>query len=150
NIMYAETESRLFNNFCTDVQVRGKYPAYINRYFEENNIELDIRDGVLELIENGTVDYIAFSYYISRSEIKDKSNFNRITGNIMEGIKNPYLKASDWGWEIDPIGLRISLNELYDRYQVPLFIVENGLGAYDTVDENGSICDDYRIDYMRE
>src|SRR5699024_8494182 len=113
-------------------------------------IQLNIEEGDLEIIEEGTVDYIAFSYYMSRTEAKDKSSFDCTTGNIMEGVKNPYLKASDWGWEIDPIGLRISLNELYDRYQIPLFIVENGLGAYDKVEGDGIIQDDYRIDYMKE
>lgn len=150
NVMFAGNESRLFNNFCTDVQVRGKYPAYIDRYFSENDIQLNIEEGDLEIIEEGTVDYIAFSYYMSRTEAKDKSSFDCTTGNIMEGVKNPYLKASDWGWEIDPIGLRISLNELYDRYQIPLFIVENGLGAYDKVEGDGIIQDDYRIDYMKD
>src|SRR5699024_581927 len=136
--------------FCTDVQVRGEYPAFINRYFKEHDIELDIREGDLELIKAHTVDYIAFSYYMSRTEKKDKSGQQKSQGNIMEGVKNPFLQVSDWGWEIDPIGLRISLNKLYNRYQLPLFIVENGLGAYDKVEEDGSINDTYRIDYLRE
>lgn len=79
-----------------------------------------------------------------------KTDLEAVQGNIIGGVKNPFLRASDWGWEIDPIGLRISLNKLYDRYRVPLFVVENGLGAYDKVEEDGSINDDYRIDYLRE
>ncbi|GAA0301742.1 6-phospho-beta-glucosidase [Gracilibacillus halotolerans] len=150
NVMHAMEESNIFNYFCADVHVRGEYPGYIKRYFKENNIQLDIEDGDLELLKEGTVDYIGFSYYMSRTEKKDKSDVEGISGNIMEGIKNPFLEASDWGWEIDPIGLRISLNNLYSRYQVPLFIVENGLGAYDKVEEDGSINDDYRIDYLRK
>src|SRR5690606_32394925 len=150
NVMYALQQEEFFNYFCADVQVRGEYPAFIKRYFKENNIELDMEDGDLEIIKEGTVDYIGFSYYMSRTEKKDKSDLEGIQGNIMEGVKNPYLKASDWGWEIDPVGLRISLNKLYGRYGVPLFIVENGLGAYDKVEEDGSINDDYRIDYLRE
>lgn len=102
------------------------------------------------MIKEGTVDYIGFSYYMSRTEKKVKTEDEAAQGNIIGGIKNPFLKASDWGWEIDPIGLRISLNKLYDRYQVPLFVVENGLGAYDKVEEDGSINDNYRIDYLRE
>jgi 6-phospho-beta-glucosidase len=87
---------------------------------------------------------------MSRTEKKEKSDLESSQGNLIGGVKNPFLKASDWGWEIDPVGLRISLNQLYDRYQVPLFVVENGLGAYDKVEDDGSINDYYRIDYLRE
>jgi len=150
NVMYALQEENLFNYFCGDVQVRGEYPAFINRYFQEHNIKLDIQDGDLELIKEHTVDYVGLSYYMSRTEQKEKTDQDKTQGNIMSGVKNPFLEASDWGWEIDPIGLRISLNKLYNRYQLPLFIVENGLGAYDKVEEDGSINDTYRIDYLRE
>ncbi|MDM5336339.1 6-phospho-beta-glucosidase [Fictibacillus enclensis] len=150
NVMYAYEEERLFNYFCADVQVRGEYPSFMKRYFKEHGIELDIQEGDLELIKEGTVDYIGFSYYMSRTEKNEKTGGESSEGNIIGGVKNPFLKASDWGWEIDPEGLRISLNKLYDRYQVPLFVVENGLGAYDKVEEDGSIQDDYRIDYLRE
>ncbi|MEH7095370.1 glycoside hydrolase family 1 protein [Neobacillus vireti] len=150
NVMYALREEQIFNYYCGDVQVRGEYPAFAKRYFEENAIKLDIQEGDLEIIKEGTVDYIGFSYYMSRTEKKQKENEEGASGNIIGGVKNPFLKASDWGWEIDPEGLRISLNKLYDRYQVPLFIVENGLGAKDTVEADGSINDDYRIDYLRD
>jgi 6-phospho-beta-glucosidase len=140
----------LFNYFCADVHVRGEYPAFINRFFKEKNIELEIHDGDLDVIKEGTVDYIGLSYYMSRTDKKEKSEDEKAQGNIVGGVKNPFLKASDWGWEIDPVGLRISLNKLYGRYQVPLFVVENGLGAYDQLEEDGSINDDYRIDYLRE
>ncbi|MED4227284.1 6-phospho-beta-glucosidase [Neobacillus cucumis] len=150
NVMYALREEQIFNYYCGDVQVRGEYPAFAKRYFEENGIKLDIQDGDLEIIKEGTVDYIGFSYYMSRTERKEKTNEESASGNIIGGVKNPFLKASDWGWEIDPEGLRISLNKLYDRYQVPLFIVENGLGAKDTVEADGSVNDDYRIDYLRD
>ncbi|WP_283750837.1 glycoside hydrolase family 1 protein [Bacillus cereus] len=150
NELYALQEERLFNYFCADVQVRGKYPTFIQSYFQKHNIELDIQEGDLELIKEHTVDYIGFSYYMSRTEKKEKTEQEKAQGNIMSGIKNPFLKASDWGWEIDPTGLRISLNKLYDRYEVPLFVVENGLGAYDEIEEDGTIDDDYRINYLRE
>jgi 6-phospho-beta-glucosidase len=150
NVMYALKEEQIFNYYCGDVQVRGEYPAFADRYFKENGIKLDIQDGDLEIIKEGTVDYIGFSYYMSRTEKKEKTNEESAAGNIIGGVKNPFLKASDWGWEIDPEGLRISLNKLYDRYQVPLFIVENGLGAKDEVEADGSINDDYRIDYLRD
>jgi len=150
NVLFALQEEQIFNYFCGDVQVRGHYPAFIKRYFKEHNIELDIQDGDLELIKENTVDYVALSYYMSRTEKKDKKPEEVGQGNILGGIKNSFLKASDWGWEIDPTGLRISLNQLYDRYEKPLFVVENGLGAYDKVEEDGAINDDYRIDYLRE
>ncbi|MFP3123177.1 6-phospho-beta-glucosidase [Ectobacillus funiculus] len=150
NVMYALKEQQLFNYFCADVQVRGEYPTFIKRYFKEHNIKLAIQEGDLELIKENTVDYIGFSYYMSRTEKKVKSAEEAAQGNILSGVRNPFLKASDWGWEIDPTGLRISLNELYDRYRIPLFVVENGLGAIDTVEEDGTINDDYRIDYLRD
>ncbi|QDP39198.1 glycoside hydrolase family 1 protein [Radiobacillus deserti] len=150
NVLYAQEEARIFNNFCGDVQVRGEYPSFIDRYFRENNINIEMEDGDLELIKQGTVDFISFSYYMSRTDKKTKTPEEIGQGNLIGGVKNPFLKASDWGWEIDPIGLRIALNELYGRYQVPLFVVENGLGAYDKVEEDGSINDDYRINYLRE
>lgn len=150
NILHALKEEELFNYFCTDVQVRGEYPSFINQFFKEKNINIDIQDGDLEMIKEGTVDYIGLSYYMSRTERQDKHEMEQTHGNIIGGVKNPFLKASEWGWEIDPVGLRISLNKLYSRYQMPLFIVENGLGAYDEIAEDGSIIDDYRIDYLRE
>ncbi|PEL05814.1 glycoside hydrolase family 1 protein [Bacillus sp. AFS017336] len=149
NVMYALQESRLWNNYCGDVQVRGAYPAFAKRFWKENDINLDIQDGDLEIIKEGSVDFISLSYYMSRTEKKHKTNEENSQGNLVGGVKNPFLKESDWGWEIDPTGLRIGLNQLYDHYQKPLFIVENGLGAYDQIEEDGSINDDYRIDYLR-
>jgi 6-phospho-beta-glucosidase len=150
NVMYALQEEQLFNYYCADVQVRGEYPPFMKRYFKEHNIELEMHDGDLDIIKEGTVDYIGFSYYMSRTEKKMKTDEEASQGNIIGGIRNPFLKASDWGWEIDPEGLRISLNKLYDRYKKPLFVVENGLGAYDNIEEDGTINDHYRIDYLRE
>lgn len=150
NVMYAIREEQIFNYYCGDVQVRGEYPTFAKRYLKENGIKLDIQDGDLEIIKEGTVDYIGFSYYMSRTEKKVRTQEEGTSGNIIGGLKNPFLKASDWGWEIDPEGLRISLNKLYDRYQLPLFVVENGLGAKDKVEADGSINDDYRINYLRD
>ncbi|WP_440896496.1 glycoside hydrolase family 1 protein [Amphibacillus sp. Q70] len=150
NVLDALEKEQVFNYFCGDVQVRGEYPTFINRYFKEHGIALEIEAGDLEIIKQYPVDYIALSYYMSRTEKADPTDLEKTAGNIMSGVKNPHLKASDWGWEIDPVGLRISLKALYDRYQVPLFVVENGLGAYDKVEQDGSIQDDYRIDYLRE
>lgn len=138
--------------FCADVQVRGKYPGYTKRFMRENGVEfdrLDIRQEDLDLIKEHTVDYIGFSYYMSSVvEVMGRSQ-DTVEGNLMGGVRNPFLEASEWGWQIDPVGLRIGLNELYGRYQVPLFIVENGLGARDVISEDGKIHDDYRIKYLR-
>ncbi|GHU62232.1 beta-glucosidase [Clostridia bacterium] len=136
--------------FFVDVQSRGYYPSYSKRLFAELNVKLDIQDGDLDILKAYTVDFISFSYYSSRVVSADPKRNEGVASNIMNTLKNPYLKASEWGWMIDPLGLRITMNELYDRYQKPLFIVENGLGAKDTVKEDGSIDDDYRIDYLRE
>jgi len=150
NVMHARQEADLFNFFCGDVHVRGAYPYFADRYFEENDISIEMEDGDLEIIQEGTVDFISFSYYMSRTDKKEKTPEELGQGNLIGGVKNPFLEASDWGWEIDPVGLRIALNELYGRYQVPLMVVENGLGAHDKIEEDGSIQDDYRIDYLRE
>lgn len=137
------------NLFYTDVHARGEYPKYMDRFFEENDIALHKEPGDDEILKKYTVDYISFSYYMSLT-VSDSPQNERAVGNLFGGVKNPYLKASEWGWQIDPIGLRVTLNAMYDRYQKPLFIVENGLGAYDQVEEDGSIHDTYRIDYLRQ
>ena len=142
------------NLFFTDVQVRGEYPEYMNRYFKENGIELSMKPEDEAEIKKGTVDYLGFSYYMSTvtSDVskveKASGNFSmgeKTSGNFAMGELNPYLEASDWGWPIDPVGLRVTLNEYRNHYRVPLFIVENGLGALDEIidvyghiDENGS------------
>ncbi|AOR24964.2 6-phospho-beta-glucosidase [Clostridium taeniosporum] len=139
------------NYFFIDVQSKGKYPGYAKRFFRENNIEIKMEPGDEELLKKYTVDYIGFSYYSSRCASADPEVINKLTeGNVFASVKNPYLKASEWGWQIDPLGLRITCNTLFDRYQKPLFIVENGLGAVDKVERDGSIIDDYRIKYLRE
>ncbi|WP_067842703.1 glycoside hydrolase family 1 protein [Amphibacillus sediminis] len=136
------------NLFFTDVQVRGAYPSFMLKYFEKHNITIEMEPGDEEILAAHPVDFLSFSYYMTMvaSGAPDKT---KQRGNFFSGVKNPYLESSDWGWQIDPKGLRITLKKLYDRYQVPLFIVENGLGAYDTVEEDGSINDDYRIEYLR-
>ena len=136
--------------FFSDVQVRGKYPGYQKRFFRENNISINISEEDEKILKENTVDFVGMSYYMSRVASTDSEKIEKAEGNIFKMLKNPYLKASEWGWQIDPEGLRYSLNTLYDRYEVPIFIVENGLGAVDVVEEDGSIKDDYRIDYLRE
>lgn len=137
------------NYFCGDVQVRGEYPPFARRFFEENGIKLQIEPEDEEILKQGKVDYYTFSYYMSGC-VSVEPEIQKSAGNVMMGLKNPYLKASSWGWQIDPKGLRYYLNDVYGRYKVPMMVVENGLGAVDVVEADGSIHDDYRIDYMRE
>lgn len=140
------------NLFFADVQIRGKYPTYMTRFFKENNINLIIEEGDKEILEKYPVEFMSFSYYMSsitRSP-KNQTDEQKTGGNLILGEANPYLEASDWGWQIDPVGLRVTLNKLYDRYQIPLFIVENGLGAIDKLEEDGSVHDSYRIDYLQK
>ncbi|MFV0395750.1 MAG: 6-phospho-beta-glucosidase [Coprobacillaceae bacterium] len=135
--------------FFVDVQARGYYPNYAIIECEREGIEIPCEDGDKELLKEYPVDFISFSYYSSKVGTANK-DLDEGEGNMFRGAKNPHLKESEWGWQIDPLGLRITLNDLYDRYQKPLFIVENGLGAIDKVEADGSINDDYRIDYLRE
>lgn len=140
------------NDFFGDVQVRGRYPGYMLRYFRENGITIHMEPEDEEILKN-TVDFISFSYYMSVCGTADP-NQKAGPGNILGGVPNPYLKASEWGWQIDPQGLRYALNRYYDRYQKPLFIVENGLGAVDELvtgpDGTPTVEDDYRIEYMND
>lgn len=137
------------NYFFIDVQARGYYPSYAKKFFEREQIEIGMTKEDEKLLREHTVDFISFSYYSSRCTSADPK-LDTTQGNVFATIKNPYLKASEWGWQIDPLGLRSTLNALYDRYQKPLFIVENGLGAVDTLSEEGEIDDEYRIEYMRQ
>ena len=141
------------NYFFSDVHVRGSYPGYMKRYFRENNIDIKFAEGDEEILKH-TVDFISFSYYMSICETADEEKKVKGSGNIMGGVPNPTLKASEWGWQIDPQGLRYVLNQYWDRYQKPLFIVENGLGAVDELVEdefgNKTVIDDYRINYLKD
>ena len=141
------------NYLFSDIHARGKYPAYINRFFKENGIEIQFAPGDKELLAENTVDFISFSYYMSVVAAHDPENYSSGRGNLLGGIMNPHLASSEWGWQIDPVGLRLVLNSFYDRYQLPLFIVENGLGAKDVLVDgpNGpTVEDDYRIDYLKQ
>ena len=138
--VFAATQSNQMNQyFYSDVLLRGRYPGYALRFFADHDITLSITPEDLQLLAENTADFLSFSYY-----------FTRVTSaDAREATDNPYLEKSIWGWAIDPLGLRNSLNQYWDRYQVPMFIAENGLGALDTV-EDGKIHDTYRIDYLRE
>jgi 6-phospho-beta-glucosidase len=140
------------NLFFGDVHARGTYPGYMLRYFRERGIELDITDEDRELLQHA-VDFVSFSYYMSLCETADPAREAKGAGNIFGGVPNPTLQASEWGWQIDPAGLRIVANQFWDRWQKPLFVVENGLGADDQlveVDGVKTVLDDYRIDYHND
>ncbi|MFT4306706.1 MAG: family 1 glycosylhydrolase [Microbacterium sp.] len=134
----------------TDVQVRGRYCGVMRRHWREHGITVAMADGDEELLAAGTVDFLSFSYYMTLVSAVDPTAYGATGGNLFSTIKNPHLPTSEWGWHLDPVGIRIALTDLWNRYQVPLFVVENGLGANDRVEADGSIRDDYRIDYMRQ
>ena len=136
------------NYFFVDVQARGEYPAYAKKLMEQKGIELEMGPLDRKILKEHTVDFISLSYYNSRC-VRADGQGEVSGGNVFASAKNPYLECSQWGWPIDPLGLRITLNALFDRYQKPLFIVENGLGARDEMDADGKIEDDYRIDYLK-
>lgn len=149
--IYSAMEKDRESYFFIDVQSRGEYPGYAKRFFKEHNLTVAMEDGDRELLKNHTVDYIGFSYYGSRATSTDPEILKQISsGNVFASVDNPYLKKSEWGWPMDPKGFRITANQLYDRYQKPLFVVENGLGAVDEVNAEGEINDDYRIDYLKK
>lgn len=148
----ADMEMKQLQQFyCSDVQVRGSYPAFARRIWKKYGVELKVSPEDAEVLKNGTVDFYSFSYYgtsLVTSESTDGAE--TVNGNFTAGLRNPYLEYSKWGWAIDADGLRFSLNEIYDRYGIPIMIVENGLGAEDTVEEDGSIHDSYRIAYHQK
>ena len=134
------------NDFFIDVQSRGEYPSYARAFFERNHICIEMLPEDEQILKENTVDFIALSYYNSRC-IRTDGKGDQAGGNVFASAKNPYLTCSQWGWPIDPMGFRITLNDLYDRYGKPLFVVENGLGAKDAL-KDGQIEDDYRIEYL--
>ncbi|RDG26096.1 6-phospho-beta-glucosidase [Lacticaseibacillus paracasei] len=139
------------NYYLADVQVKGKYPTFLDRYFDRHAFNLDITLEDRDVLLAGKVDYIGFSYYASHvTEASQDEPTDFITMGHNREVKNSTLQRSDWGWEIDPVGLRYALNWFSDRYEVPLFIVENGFGAFDKINQDGHIQDDYRIDYLRQ
>ena len=149
DIIANQKNMQINNWYCADVQVRGEYPYFAKRYWEEKGIDIKMEPDDEKILREGKVDFFTFSYYMTSCISTDPAN-QPVDGNIIAGTKNPYLESSDWGWQIDPKGLRYTLNEVYSRYQIPVMVVENGLGAYDKKEADGSINDDYRIDYLRK
>ncbi len=145
----ATQAKNLENMFYADVHVWGEYPRLILKMFERKGIHIEMLPEDAATLKAGCVDFVSCSYYMTMTESVDP-NAERTPGNTVLGVKNPYLPSTDWGWQIDPKGLRYSLIELYDRYRKPLMVVENGMGAKDTVEADGSIHDPYRIEYFRQ
>lgn len=141
-------KNQLMHYLCGDVQVRGHYPHFAKRYFADNQISVNIGKEDEEILTQGTVDFISFSYYSTMTATIEKKAELKAE-NLFMGLPNPYLKKSEYGWSIDPLGLRNFLNELYGRYEIPLMVVENGLGTPDEL-VNGKVHDEYRIEYLRE
>ncbi len=153
DVFAAESSNRLNYLFATDIQVRGAWPAYVKRYWKEHGIHVKMEKSDEETLRNGCVDFISLSYYsttcISVTADAEAVGKGKAAGNLLSGVKNPYLQASEWGWQIDATGMRFLLNQMYDRYQKPIMIVENGLGARDVL-EQGEVHDQYRIAYLKE
>ncbi|MGG5305391.1 6-phospho-beta-glucosidase [Enterococcus pernyi] len=150
--MIASVKANERRFFYSDVHVRGEIPTYTEKYWEQKGLTIDISEKEQQILRQGTVDYIGFSYYMSGTITTLPDVEGRQTEDIPSAklVKNPYITASDWGWPIDPVGLRYVLNTVYQRYDLPLFIVENGFGAYDQLTDSNEIHDDYRINYLRE
>ena len=149
DVLAAQDTMKMGNYLCCDVMLRGAYPSFSERLFKALGVKIKKEPGDEDILMRGRADFLSFSYYASGCTAAKKEG-EAVSGNLMTSNKNPYLAASEWGWTIDPAGLRYILNELYGRYQVPLMVVENGLGANDIVEADGSIHDPYRIDYIRQ
>jgi 6-phospho-beta-glucosidase len=145
-----QKDDQMKNLFFLDLLNKGEYPYYSKTYFEKRNISLEIEDGDLESIKSYTADFVGMSYYNSMISSSDPNQLELTSGNVHSVYKNPYLGANEWGWQIDPVGLRYTLNLVYDRYKLPVFILENSSGFIDTLNEDGTIHDPYRVDFLRQ
>ena len=134
----------------SDIQAFGEYPLFLLKEMERKNIHIKKEENDDEILKKGVIDFVSFSYYMTSCMAGNTEGLDMAPGNTVNGVKNPYLESSEWGWQSDPSGLRASLVELYDRYRKPLFVAENGLGARDVLEEDGTIHDQYRIDYLRQ
>lgn len=147
DVLAAMKQSDRINYYCADVQVRGEYPFFAKQLWEKEQVHVEISEQDLIDLKNGIVDFYSLSYYSTQC-LGAGTILEASKGNFTRGAKNPYLTYSEWGWAMDPDGLRFILNEIYSRYQIPIFIVENGLGAVDEVVDE-TVHDLYRIDYLR-
>jgi len=149
DVLKAQEMNRL-NHIFSDVQVYGEYPIHALAFMKKMGIVLEITEEDQQILSEGQCDFISFSYYMSFVTAANDTGLEITSGNTAKGIKNPHLESSEWGWQIDPKGLKYALIDTYDRYKKPLFVVEAGLGAVDEIGSSGEIIDDYRIDFLRE
>lgn len=149
DVMKTFEDNRKKGVFCLDIMAKGEYPFYLEHELKEKGVVLDRSEEELNLIKEYTIDYVAFSYYMTLTDSAHPENYDKAEGNVFSGLRNPYLEYSPFGWSVDPLGIRYSLNWLYDRYNKPLFIVENGYGDYDEI-VDGQINDDTRIRYLND
>ena len=148
DVLLTQQEDQLRNCMSGDVQCKGVYPYYAKRYFERNHIHFDVEPGDEELLRRGTVDFYSFSYYMTNCVTAQK-DAAQVSGNIMGGAKNPYLKATEWNWQIDPLGFRTIITRYANDWRMPVFPIENGIGVIESWDGVNPIEDTYRIDYHR-
>lgn len=149
DMLLIQKERRNIFYFCSDIQINGRYPSYSKRFLKENDIQIHFEKEDCDILKNGTVDFFTFSYY-STGCVSTETDIEKTNGNLVFGVSNPYLQKSQWGWQIDEQGLRYFLNEIYDRYHLPIMVVENGLGQDDCLNEDKTINDDYRIEYFKK
>ena len=149
DIIHAQERNQLYNYYCADVQVRGEYPYYAKRIWDNENVSLHITKNNEEILKKGKADFLAISYYATMCVSATQTGESALANLNLDTLRNPYLEKTDWDWVIDPDGLRFTLNEMYARYQIPLMVVENGLSAYDVLDENMEIHDPYRVEYFK-
>ncbi|MBS5939949.1 glycoside hydrolase family 1 protein [Clostridium sp.] len=145
-----QKDDQMKNLFYLDILNGGKYPYYSKKYFKEHNINLDLEDGDLEVIKENTADFVGMSYYNSMVSSNDGDQLELTAGNVHSVYKNPHLDANEWGWQIDPIGLRYTLNHVYDRFGLPVFILENSSGFFDELTEDNKVHDPYRVEFLRK
>ena len=149
DVMLSQKNMRELFFYSADAMVKGTYPYYAKKMWDDLDIQLQVTDQDKQDMLYGKSDFIAFSYYMSGVVTTHKNEQEVVEGNLIGGIKNPYLKYSEWGWAMDPDGLKYALHEIYSRLNIPMFIIENGLGAKDILTEDKKVHDDYRIDYLR-
>ena len=148
NDMMMATKAMHRRYWFTDVHARGYYPQHMLNYFARKGFNLDITPDDNAILARGCVDFIGFSYYMSFTTQFSPDNPQLDYVEPRDLVSNPYIDTSEWGWQIDPAGLRYSLNWFWDHFQLPLFIVENGFGAVDQRQADGTVNDHYRIDYF--
>lgn len=149
DVLLSFQDDLFFNNTCADVMLKGEYPFYTLNQYQKQGYDLQLSEAEKQILKDGVCDYYTFSYYQSITE-STRDFSDQTSGNIMGGIKNPYLKETEWNWPIDPVGLRYTLLKVYDRYRVPVMITENGIGCIDQLEADGTVHDPYRIDYLRD